>query len=287
MKVKKAIIPVAGLGTRLLPATKNIPKEMLPIIDKPSVLYVVEEAIEAGITTIIFIQGRHKNVIEDFFDVSFELEHLLQKQNKNTLLKTVQDIGKIDCVSVRQKKPLGLGHAIYCAKDIIGTDPFAVLLPDEIMIGSPNTTKELVLTFEKFNQNMISILDINPSEISKYGVAHVIPMKHTLYKVEKVTEKPKTSDSTWILPGRYVFKNEVLDIIKDLSPDNTEEIGLSSAINILAKQQKIIAKECKNKRFDTGSKLGLLKANIELGLEHNEISGELKRYIKDVSKSLH
>ena len=283
MKITKAIIPVAGLGTRLLPATKNVPKEMLPIIDKPSILYVVEEALGAGITTIIFVQGRKKNSVEDFFDVSFELEHTLKKQNKNKLLKIVQDIQKINCVSVRQKRPLGLGHAIYCAKPVIGTDPFAVLLPDEIMIGKPNTTKELISTFEKFNQNTISILDVNPSDTSKYGVAHVKPLKDTIYKVTKVEEKPKSSNSTWILPGRYIFKAEILDIIKDVKPDNSGEIGLSSAINILAKQEKIIARQCKNKRFDIGNKLGLLKANIELGLEHPEISDEFKQYLKTIS----
>ncbi len=287
MKITKAVIPVAGLGTRLLPASKNIPKEMLHIVDKPSILYVVEEALEAGITTIIFVQGRHKNSIEDLFDVSFELEYNLQKQNKNTLLKTVQNIyNKTNIISVRQKKPLGLGHAIYCARSVVGMDPFAVLLPDEIMVGSPNTTKELILTFEKFKQNTVSILDVKPSEVSKYGVAHVTPIESTIYKVEKVVEKPKTSDSTWILPGRYVFNNEIMDIIKNPNFNDSGEMGLSCAINILAKQEKLIAKQCKNRRFDTGNKLGLLKANIELGLEHPEIADEFKQYLTAFVKTL-
>ena len=237
--------------------------------------------------TIIFIQGRGKHSIEDLFDVSFELEHNLKQTKKESQLKTVQDIyNKVDIVSVRQKKPLGLGHAVLCAEPVVSKDPFAVMLPDELMIGESNAIKSLILTFDEFKQNTISILKVTPQEVSKYGVAHVEPIKNNLFKVNKIIEKPKDSTSTWILPGRYVFNNEIMDIIKNLSADDSGEIGLSSAINILAEQEKILARECKNRRFDTGNKLGLLKANIELGLEHPEISNEFKQYLKTIAKNL-
>ncbi len=282
----KAIIPVAGLGTRLLPASKNIPKEMLPIVDKPSILYVVDEAVAAGIDVIIFVQGRGKHSIEDLFDVSFELEHSLKRAKKLSYLKTIQDIyNKVDIVSVRQKKPLGLGHAVYCARPVIGNEPFAVLLPDEIMIQH-NTTKALISVYKKYEQHTVSVLKVDPSETSKYGIADVKPFKDDLYKVTKVVEKPKVSKSNWILPGRYVFTSEVFDIINDLPTNNSEEIGLAEALNTIALRKNLIAQECKSLRFDVGDKLGFLKANIRMSLEHSEISDGVKNYLKILTDKL-
>ncbi|MCB0348986.1 MAG: UTP--glucose-1-phosphate uridylyltransferase GalU [Bdellovibrionales bacterium] len=287
--IKKAIIPVAGLGTRFLPATKTVPKELLPIVDKPTIMYIVEEAIEAGIEDIIFIAGRNKEAIEDFFDVSFELEKVLEKDNRTDLLQDLVAIrNKANFISIRQKEPLGLGHAVFCAKPVIGNDPFAVLLGDELSAGSIKTTQELVSLYEKELCSCVAIMEVEKESVSKYGIIDGVQVNKNTYEIKRLVEKPSQEDapSRYAMPGRYVFTAGLLDELQDLPPGRNREIQLTDAMDMLAKKERMLGYISAATRYDAGDKLGYLVANIEMGLNHPQIGSALKQYIKQLKGNL-
>ncbi len=288
-KVKKAIIPAAGLGTRFFPATKTIPKEMLPIVDKPIILYVIEEAMQAGIEDIILIQGRGKTAIEDFFDISYELEDTLIKNGKSDVLESLQKIrSSVNIISVRQKSALGLGHAVRCAKSVVGEEPFAVLLGDEITLTktrSENVTAFLSDQYQKTNASSVWVLPIDLKDSNKYGIVNVGSDNKDLSlgkKVLGVIEKPSAENapSSWALPGRYVFTSEIFDFLDSTKPGKNGEIQLSDAMNEMAKTSNLNAYSFNSRRYDAGDKLGFLIANIDLALEREDLKNELLSYLK-------
>ena len=289
-QVKKAIIPAAGLGTRFLPATKTVPKEMLTIVDAPIIFYVVEEAINAGIEDIVLVQGRGKEAIEDFFDVSYELEDKLAKDGKLNLLERLFKIrDKANIISVRQKKPLGLGHAVLCGEPIVGKEPFAVLLGDEIMVENgtgPNTTSLLTNLFQESQSTTFAVMQVEKSEISKYGIADIEKIRDGYFKVKNVIEKPAQSHSQWALPGRYVFSSDILDLLRNSKVGKNNEIQLTDSINELAQQKNVFASTFSATRFDAGDKFGYLKANVELGLKNPELRADFKKYILELSEKI-
>jgi UTP--glucose-1-phosphate uridylyltransferase len=289
MRVKKAIIPAAGLGTRFLPATKTIPKEMLTIVDAPIIFYVVEEAVKAGIEDIVLIQGRGKTAIEDFFDTSFELEQKLEKDNKLHLLERLIQIRKMaNIISVRQKEPLGLGHAVLCGERVIGHHPFAVLLGDEIMVsqnGEPTTTETLASLYAHSEASTVAVMKVASSEVSKYGIADVQELKPGYFKVKGFVEKPSPAEapSHWALPGRYVFHPDIFSYLKDARPGVLGEIQLTDSMNELSRKQDVFASTFEAHRYDAGDKLGYLMANLELGLTHPEIGPQLKSMVSSIA----
>lgn len=296
LKVRKAVIPAAGLGTRFLPATKTVPKEMLPIIDRPILMYIVEEAVRAGIEDIVLVAGRGKHAIEDFFDVSYELEDKLARDGKNAWLDSLRKIrDAANIISIRQMRPLGLGHAIGCAKPVIGNDPFAVLLGDEIMIADKNqstVTGQLARSFEQSGLSTVAIMEVPASETHKYGIVDgdASPMADggTRIQVKNVIEKPADGQSLsrWALPGRYVFDASIFSHIADTKPGKNGEIQLTDAMVAVAKTKGMLAQTFASRRFDAGDKLGYLQANIELALEHPELGTALRLYLQNLGKTL-
>jgi UTP--glucose-1-phosphate uridylyltransferase len=297
--VRKAIIPAAGLGTRFLPATKTVPKEMLTIVDAPIILYVVEEAIQAGIEDIVLIQGRGKTAIEDFFDTSYELEDRLLKDGKTQLLDRVRKIRNMaNIISVRQKQPAGLGHAVLCAKSIIGDEPFAVLLGDEIMVPhaapesqtpNPNTIAELVGHHDQHGGSVVAVMQVPDKGVSKYGIAEVgEAIEPGLFKVKGFIEKPQASQtkSRWALPGRYVFAPEIFQQLQNQKPGALGEIQLTDSMNALCQQQAFFASTFKAERYDAGDKLGYLQANVEIALKKPELAEEFSQYLINVARRL-
>lgn len=292
-KIKKAVIPAAGLGTRFLPATKTVPKEMLTLVDAPIILYVVEEAVQAGIEDIVLVAGRGKHAIEDFFDTSFELEDRLAKDGKTNLLERLNKIRNLaNVISIRQKQALGLGHAVYSSYPIVGEEPFAVLLGDEITIGmngEPNVTSLLSESFDQTGQSAIAIMEVEQKEVSKYGIAEVSPLsKPNQYKVESLIEKPKPGQtkSRWALPGRYVFDRHMMNILKDARPSLNGEIQLTDSMNLLTQRHGLNALTFTAKRFDAGDKLGYLQANMELALHNPDLHEDLKNYVISLAEKL-
>lgn len=291
-KIKKAIIPAAGLGTRFLPATKTVPKEMLTIVDAPIILYVVEEAVEAGIEDIVLVAGRGKHAIEDFFDTSYELEDKLAKDGKEKLLERVSKVrDKANIISIRQKQALGLGHAVLCGLPIIGEEPFAVLLGDEITRsenGGLNVTSQLVKAFEQTGTSTISIMKVEDHDVSKYGIAEVENISEGFFKVTSLVEKPKATEtqSRWALPGRYAFDNGIMNILKNGKPGVNGEIQLTDSMKVLCAEKGLNAMTFSADRYDAGDKLGYLQANIQLGLKNPELSEDLKKYILQLAEKL-
>lgn len=290
-KITKAVIPAAGLGTRFFPATKTIPKEMLPIVDKPTMLYVIEEAVQAGIEDIVLIQGRGKTAIEDFFDISYELEDKLIKDGKGHLIDEINKIrNSVNIISIRQKSALGLGHAVRCAESVTGSDPFAVLLGDEITISKTpeeNITRFLVKQTEQTGDSSVWVLPVQKDETHKYGIVDLKDKSLTDLnggkKVFGVVEKPKAdvAPSLWALPGRYVFTGEIMQKLREISPGYNGEYQLSDAMNRLAAQSNLNAYSFKARRFDAGDKLGFLLANIEVALDREELREGLLNYIRN------
>jgi UTP--glucose-1-phosphate uridylyltransferase len=290
-KVKKAVIPAAGLGTRFFPATKTIPKEMLPIVDKPTILYVIEEAMNAGIEDIILIQGRGKTAIEDFFDISYELENKLIKDGKEDLLKNLNYIrNNINIISLRQKEALGLGHAIRCAKTIVGNDPFAVLLGDEITIpkdNNENVTGFLCNKYSSTEASSVWVLPVQANQTEKYGIVDLgtktFDQLDNGAKIKGVVEKPNSAQapSLWALPGRYVFDAKIFKYIDEIKPGHNGELQLSDAMDLLAKKQDMNAYSFNARRFDAGDKLGYLIANIEVALDRDDLKHDLYDYLKN------
>jgi len=285
LTVKKALIPAAGLGTRFLPATKSMPKEMLPIIDTPVIQYVVEEAIASGIEDIIIITGRGKRAIEDYFDDSPELEMHLAKKNQTEMLKLVRDISSlVDIHYIRQKEPNGLGDAVLRAENHIGDEPFAVLLGDDIIVNDKPCTAQLIENFEKYGRSTLAVEEVPYEKLSSYGIIKGKPIDDSLYVLEDIVEKPSPEEAPSNIGaiGRYVFTPEIFDCIKDAGTGVGSEIQLTDGIRLLNKSQMIYACRFKGKRFDTGDRLGYIKAIVEFSLKNESLKEDVFEYLKEI-----
>jgi len=286
LKIKKAVFPVAGLGTRFLPATKASPKEMMPLVDKPLIQYVVEEAIDAGIEEVIMITGRGKNAIEDHFDISFELEHSLKGKNQSKMLEEVQRISNlVDFWYIRQKEPLGLGHAILRTKDLIGNEPFAVLLGDDIIHSEVPTIKQLMNIHEKYNASVIAVEKVDKKDISGYGVIEPKKLDERVYQIMDMVEKPSPQDapSDLAIIGRYILTPEIFTALEKTVPDKSGEIQLTYGLRHLLKQQVVYAYQFEGKRYDAGNKLGFLKATVEFALRRPDLGDKFREYLKGLN----
>jgi UTP--glucose-1-phosphate uridylyltransferase len=294
MKVKKALIPAAGLGTRFLPATKVVPKELLPIVDKPTIQYIMEEVVESGIEQVVLVTGREKGSIEDHFDTSTELESHLRKKGRDDLLKIVQDIaGMVTLVSVRQKEPLGLGHAILCGKRIIGEEPFAVLLGDDLIDAGIPCIRQMIEVYEQVQDGpgnpvhglaVIAIQKVPKSETHLYGIIKGRKVSDRVYRVEEMVEKPErgTAPSNLAIIGRYILPPGIFDILERISPDRKGEIQLTDGLKELNRTTPIFGYEFEGDRYDAGDKLGYLQANVAFGLKHPDLGPKLKKYLKSL-----
>lgn len=284
-KVRKAVIPAAGFGTRFLPATKSMPKEMLPIIDKPAIHYAVEEAVAAGITDIIFITGRGKRAIEDYFDHSYELEDLLRKKGKLETLKQIECISDMaDIVYIRQKEALGLGHAVYRAKDLVGDEPFAVILPDVLIDSEVSVTKQLVEIYEKVEKTVIAVKEVPQNKVSSYGI--VDPGGDGQYfKLKGMIEKPEPEEapSNLSMVGRYIFTSEIMNCLAETKPGKGGEIQLPDGILKLMKLEDVYGAKYEGKDYDTGDKLGFLKATVNMALKHEDLNKDFKEFLKKIN----
>ena len=278
--LRKAVFPVAGLGTRFLPATKAMPKEMLTVVDKPLIQYAVEEALAAGIEQIIFVTGRNKSALEDHFDISYELEDTMRARGKS--LAAIDGIRQKpgSPVYVRQQEPLGLGHAVWCARDIVGDEPFAVLLPDELMVGTPGFLAQMVAAYNEVGGNMIGALEIDPSETHKYGIITPGKVDGPLTEVKAVIEKPAqgTAESNLMTPGRYILQPEVMRILDNPVRGAGGEIQLTDAMAQLIGKQPFHGFTFTGKRYDCGDKAGFVQANLAVGLAHSEIGAQVRRF---------
>ena len=288
MKIRKAIIPAAGHGTRFLPATKAQPKEMLPIVDKPTIQYIVEEAIASGIESIIIITGRNKRAIEDHFDKSYELEAELEKKHKYELLELVQDISEyVDIHYIRQREALGLGHAILRAKSFIGDEHFAVLLGDDI-VHNPQypCLKQLIDVYEEYKTTVLGVQQVAWQDVSKYGIVIPKHIEDKVYKVKGLIEKPKQEEATSNLAilGRYIITPKIFQYLESIEPGAGGEIQLTDALSALVKKEVIYAYEFEGKRYDIGTKLGFMQANIEYALRREELTADLMQYLTEMTQ---
>jgi UTP--glucose-1-phosphate uridylyltransferase len=284
MLVKKAIFPVAGLGTRFLPATKAQPKEMLPVVDKPLIQYAVEEAYAAGIREMIFVTGRNKRSIEDHFDTAYELEHELESANKTALLSAVRSIKPHDmeCVYVRQSQSLGLGHAVLCAERLVRGEPFAVLLADDLMVGDPPVLKQMVDQFNEWRTCILAVQEVPAEHTKRYGIVAGNPVHERLLEVTRMVEKPapEVAPSRLGVAGRYILTAGVFEEIRNQPRGVGGEIQLTDGIAGLLRREKVFAYTYQGKRYDCGSKEGFLQANVELAMSHPELGGEFRDYLK-------
>jgi UTP--glucose-1-phosphate uridylyltransferase len=283
-KVKKAVFPVAGLGTRFLPATKASPKEMLPIVDKPLIQYAVEEAMAAGITDIIFISSRTKRTVEDHFDKAYELETELEARGKKRVLELVQSIrpAGVNFIYIRQAEALGLGHAVLCAQPVVGNEPFAVILADDLLDGNPPVMKQMVDQYNYYQCSVLGVQQVAPEETASYGIVDATPMAERVSRVNAIVEKPKPEDapSTLGVVGRYILTPRIFHHIQHLKPGAGGELQLTDAIAALLKEQQVLAYAYDGVRYDCGSKLGYLQATVEYALRHNEVSEDFAAYLK-------
>jgi UTP--glucose-1-phosphate uridylyltransferase len=294
MRIRKAVFPAAGLGTRFLPATKAQPKEMLPLVDKPVIQYVIEEAVAAGIDNIIIVTGRGKNAIEDHFDVSYELEKILEGRGKLDLLEQVRAISNLVSVSyVRQKEALGLGHAILVAKPLIGNEPFAVLLGDDIIDSDVPCTGQMIAAFEKYRSSILATQIVEGPDISRYGVikgqlVHEAGGANRTYRVEDLVEKPlyEEAPSNLAIIGRYILTPQIFEVLEQTTPDQGGEIQLTNGLKRLLERQSIHAYRFEGKRYDAGDKLGFLKATVEFALKREDLGREFAQYLRSISASL-
>ncbi len=283
--IKKAVIPAAGLGTRFLPATKAQPKEMLPIVDKPAIQYIVEEAIASGIEDIIIITGRNKRAIEDHFDKSVEMELLLQKNGKVKMLEEVREISNLaDIHYVRQKEPLGLGHAILCAKKFIGSQPFAVLLGDDIIDAEKPALLQMIEQYNKMGTSILGCDEVPISEVNKYGIVGYSEQREELYKVDSLVEKPpiEKAPSAHAIIGRYILTPAIFEMLENSKPDSKGEWQLTDALHALLGRERIYSYLIKGNRYDTGDKYGFLKASIDFALQRPELKEKLLLYLKQI-----
>jgi len=283
--VTKAVIPAAGMGTRFLPVTKSQPKEMLPVVDKPSIQYVVEEAVQAGLTDILIITGRGKHAIEDHFDRNFELEHYLEQSNKLGMLADVQVVNDLaDIHYIRQRDPLGLGHAVSVAREHVGDEPFAVLLGDDIMVDNAALLRSMLDVHTREGASVLALLEVTPEEIASLGCAEADIVGDSLGRVRSIVEKPKPEEapSNLAVIGRYVFTPSIFDALARITPGVGGELQLTDAIGLLLASESVYGRIFSQGRYDIGKKMGFLQANIELGLEHPDLGEELSEYLREL-----
>ena len=284
-KVRKAVIPAAGLGTRFLPATKSQPKEMVPVIDKPTIQYVVEEAVGAGITDILVITGRGKRAIEDHFDRNFELEFYLEQGKKDEELEQVQAISEMaDIHYIRQRDPLGLGHAVSVARQHVGSEPFAVLLGDDIMVDDSKLLKSMLDVYERYGRSVVAVLEVAREDIKNYGCVTPEVMEENLVRVRSIVEKPKPEDapSNLAVIGRYVFTPEIFDALDRITPGAGGELQLTDAMSLLLETQTVFGYSFETGRYDIGKKIDFLRATVELALDRPDLGDEFKAFLADL-----
>ena len=283
-KVRKAVFPVAGLGTRFLPATKASPKEMMPIVDKPLIQYAVEEAAAAGITDMVFVTGRTKRSIEDHFDKAYELETELALKHKTEMLETVRSLlpKNINCIYIRQPEALGLGHAVLCAKPVIGDDPFATLLADDLLDAEPPVMKQMTDVFDEHQCSVIGVLDVPRAETRSYGIVKSSYVSERLERFEGVVEKPKPEEapSTLAVVGRYILTPRIFHHLENVKPGSGGEIQLTDGMAALLAEEQVLAYRYLGKRYDCGSKLGYLEATVDFGRRHPEVGADFSNYLK-------
>ncbi len=287
-KVTKAVFPVAGMGTRFLPATKASPKEMLPIVDKPLIQYAVEEAAAAGITDMIFVTGRSKRAIEDHFDKAYELESELERRGKTQLLEFVHNLlpKHMNCIYIRQAEALGLGHAVLCAKPVIGEEPFAVLLADDLLDGDVPVMKQMVDTYDYYRCSVLGVQDVPREDTASYGIVAAQPLGERVERVSAIVEKPKpeVAPSTLAVVGRYVLTPRIFDHLEKAQAGAGGEIQLTDAISALLAEQQVLAYRYQGVRYDCGSKLGYLQATVEYALRHAEVGADFAAYLRSLDK---
>ncbi|MEF7610500.1 UTP--glucose-1-phosphate uridylyltransferase GalU [Enterococcus casseliflavus] len=289
MNVKKAVIPAAGLGTRFLPATKAMAKEMLPIVDKPTIQFIVEEALQSGIEDILIVTGKAKRPIEDHFDANLELEMNLKEKGKTELLKLVEETTDVNLHFIRQSHPKGLGHAVLQARAFVGNEPFVVMLGDDLMEDQVPLTKQLIDNYEKTHASTIAVMDVPHEDTSKYGIIDPgMEVEKGLFNVKNFVEKPapENAPSDLAIIGRYLLTPEIFDILANQEPGAGGEIQLTDAIDTLNKTQRVFAHQFNGKRYDVGDKFGFLKTSIEYGLVHPEVKDSLKEYLIELGKEL-
>ena len=289
MNVKKAVIPAAGLGTRFLPATKAMAKEMLPIVDKPTIQFIVEEALQSGIEDILIVTGKAKRPIEDHFDANLELEMNLKEKGKTDLLKLVEETTDVNLHFIRQSHPKGLGHAVLQARAFVGNEPFVVMLGDDLMEDQVPLTKQLIDNYEKTHASTIAVMDVPHEDTSKYGIIDPgMEVEKGLFNVKNFVEKPapENAPSDLAIIGRYLLTPEIFDILANQEPGAGGEIQLTDAIDTLNKTQRVFAHQFTGKRYDVGDKFGFLKTSIEYGLVHPEVKDSLKEYLIELGKEL-
>lgn len=289
VKVRKAVFPAAGLGTRFLPATKAQPKEMLPLVDKPIIQYGIEEAIHSGIQNIIIVTGRGKSSIEDHFDVSFELEHLLESRGKKDLLSIVRNVSEIDVSYIRQKEALGLGHAVLRARDLVGPEPFAVVLADDVIDAETPCIRQLLDIYEFFSAPVLAVMEVPHEATSSYGVVDAEPISHNgskdrVFRIRDLVEKPKASEapSNLAIVGRYILTPDVFDSLSRIEPGSGSEIQLTDGLKHLLRSRPIYAYRFEGKRYDAGDKMGFLKATVEFALQRHDLGGPFREYLKSL-----
>lgn len=282
MKVRKAIIPAAGLGTRFLPATKAQPKEMLPIVDKPTIQYIIEEAVASGIEEILIVTGRNKKCIEDHFDRSVELELELEKSNKDEMLEMVKEISDIaDIHYIRQKEPRGLGHAILCARAFVGDEPFAVLLGDDVVDSEVPCLKQLMDCYDEYKTSILGVQTVPKDDVNKYGIVDGLHIEDRVYKVKNLVEKPAIEEtpSNVAILGRYIITPQIFNILEETKPGKGGEIQLTDALETLISQEAMYAYNFEGKRYDVGDKLGFLQATVEFALKREELREPFMNYL--------
>ena len=294
-RVRKAVIPAAGLGTRFLPASKSSPKEMMPVVDKPAIQYVVEEAVKAGIDDILIITGRNKRAIEDHFDRNFELEYSLEHAGKHDLLKEVQFASDLaDIHYVRQRDPLGLGHAVWVARHHVGNEPFAVLLADDLMIDDGALLRSMLDVHERQGRSVIAFMEVTPEEISSYGCIDPVAddgrsarLADGVVEIRRVVEKPAREEapSNFALTGRYVFTPEIFAMLDRIEPGRGGELQLTDAIALLIEEQSVFGYQCKRGRYDVGQKVDFLRANVELALDRPDLGPAFGEWLRDYVKT--
>jgi UTP--glucose-1-phosphate uridylyltransferase len=283
-KLRKAVFPVAGFGSRFLPVTKASPKEMMPVVDKPLIQYAVEEAAAAGITDMIFVTGRHKRAIEDHFDKAYELETELERKGKEALLQQVRSVlpEGVRCIYIRQPEPLGLGHAVLCAQPVVGEDPFAVLLADDLMDSEPPALARMAAIFEREQCSLLGVEEVPRDQTESYGIVTIDAMQGDTARMRAIVEKPKPAQapSNLAVIGRYVLTPRIFQLLAAVTPGAGGEIQLTDAISALLSHERALAVRLPGRRFDCGSKLGYLQATLELGVRHPEVGEAFARYLK-------
>ena len=283
-KITKAVFPVAGFGSRFLPATKASPKEMLPIVDKPLIQYATEEAIAAGITELVFVTGRNKRAIEDHFDKAYELENELELRGKTELLKMARSVvpENVSCIYIRQQEALGLGHAVLCARSVIGDDAFAVILADDLIRAEPSALKQMMDVYDHYNSSVLAVQKVPRNQTNQYGIVQGREWEKRIHKLEGIVEKPRPDEapSTLGVVGRYILTARIFDHLQVIQAGSGGEIQLTDAIARLLTKEQVLAYEFQGKRFDCGSKMGYLEATVEYALAHPELNAGFRSYIK-------